>query len=90
MVLHHLPAPGAGGLEGQVHTLCTGLLARGVDVRVVCRPSLYLPAATVPLRGRTTGPAADQPAAPVGRGDTPFLRMWRTSQELAAVEEVTT
>ncbi len=87
MVLHHLPAPGAGGLEGQVHALCAGLLARGDDVRVVCRPSLYLPAATVPLRGRTTGPPADRLTA---RGDTPFLRMWRTSQELAAVGEVTT
>ncbi len=87
MVLHHLPAPGAGGLEGQVHTLCTGLLARGVDVRVVCRPSLYLPAATVPLRERTTGPPAEQQAA---QGETPFLRMWRTSQELVEVEEVTT
>ena len=34
VVLHHLPAPGAGGLESQVHDLCAGLLERGVNVRV--------------------------------------------------------
>src|SRR6266511_2220465 len=26
VVLNHMPAPGAGGLEGQVHDVCTGLL----------------------------------------------------------------
>lgn len=87
MVLHHLPAPGAGGLEGQVHDLCTGLLARGVDVRVVCRPSLYLPAASVPLLHRVTAlPPEEDLAGP----DTAFLRMWRTSQQLAEGEEWST
>ncbi|MGI8491302.1 MAG: glycosyltransferase family 4 protein [Acidimicrobiales bacterium] len=87
MVLHHLPAPGAGGLEGQVHDLCAGLLARGIDVRVVCRPSLYLPAATVPLLERVTAFPADRPTA---SPDTAFLETWRTSQELAEAEELTT
>ena len=80
MVLHHLPAPGAGGLEGQVHDLCSGLLERGIDVRVVCRPSLYLPAGDVPLQGRVTALAA---AEPVADHATPFLGLWQTSRELA-------
>jgi D-inositol-3-phosphate glycosyltransferase len=84
MVLHHLPAPGAGGVEGQVHDLCTGLLARGVQVRVVCRPSLYLPAPQVPLRPHVTAVADDETTP---QSDTPFLRVWRTSQQLAEAED---
>jgi len=87
VVLHHLPAPGAGGLEGQVHDLCAWLLARDVDVRVVCRPSLYLPAATVPLLQRVTALPAGRPTA---KDDTPFLQLWRTSRELAEAEEWST
>ena len=86
MVLHHLPAPGAGGLEGQVHDLCCGLLERGIDVRVVCRPNLYLPAPDVPLQGRVTALAA---ATPPAEHTTPFLQMWNTSRELAEAEELT-
>ncbi len=86
VVLHHLPAPGAGGLESQVHDLCAGLLERGVDVRVVCRPSLYMPAAVVPLLARVTALPAYPPSA---KRDTAFLTMWRTSQELAQAEEWT-
>jgi D-inositol-3-phosphate glycosyltransferase len=86
VVLHHLPAPGAGGLEGQVHDLCCGLLERGIDVRVVCRPNLYLPAPDVPLQGRVTALAAATP--PAGH-TTPFLQMWNTSRELAEAEELT-
>jgi len=86
VVLHHLPAPGAGGLEGQVHDLCSGLIERGIDVRVVCRPSLYLPASDVPLQGRVTAlPAAEPPA----QHDTPFLQLWHTSRELYEAEELT-
>jgi starch synthase len=70
-----------------VHDVCTGLLARGVDVRLVCRDSRYLPAAAVPLLDRVT-------PLPAGRltatSDTPFMAMWRTSQELARAEELTT
>jgi glycosyltransferase involved in cell wall biosynthesis len=86
VVLHHLPAPGAGGLEGQVHDLCCGLLERGIDVRVVCRPSLYLPAPDVPLQGRVTAPAVVEPPAEYA---SPFLQMWDTSRELAEAEELT-
>jgi D-inositol-3-phosphate glycosyltransferase len=86
VVLHHLPAPGAGGLEGQVHDLCCGLLERGIDVRVVCRPNLYLPAPDVPLQGRVTALAA---ATPPAEHTTPFLQMWNTSRELAEAEELT-
>jgi D-inositol-3-phosphate glycosyltransferase len=86
VVLHHLPAPGAGGLEGQVHDLCCGLLERGIDVRVVCRPNLYLPAPDVPLQGRVTALAA---ATPPAEHATPFLQMWNTSRELAEAEELT-
>lgn len=86
MVLHHLPAPGAGGLEGQVHDLCCGLLERGIDVRIVCRPHLYLPAPDVPLQGRVTALAA---ATPPAEHTTPFLQMWNTSRELAEAEELT-
>jgi D-inositol-3-phosphate glycosyltransferase len=85
VVLHHLPAPGSGGLEGQVHDLCSGLLERGIDVRVVCRSTLYLPAPDVPLRGRvTTLPNAERPAEHA----SPFLQMWHTSRELAEAEEL--
>jgi D-inositol-3-phosphate glycosyltransferase len=86
VVLHHLPAPGAGGLEGQVHDLCCGLLERGIDVRLVCRPNLYLPAPDVPLQGRVTALAA---ATPPAEHATPFLQMWNTSRELAEAEELT-
>jgi D-inositol-3-phosphate glycosyltransferase len=86
MVLHHLPAPGAGGLEGQVHDLCSGLLERGIDVRVVCRSSLYLPAPNVPLQGRAT---ALPVAAPMVEHATPFLELWHTSRELGEAEELT-
>ena len=86
MVLHHLPAPGAGGLEGQVHDLCSGLLERGIDVRVVCRPSLYMPARDVPLHGRVTALAGVEPVA---QHTTPFLEVWQTSRELADAEELT-
>jgi glycosyltransferase involved in cell wall biosynthesis len=86
VVLHHLPAPGAGGLEGQVHDLCSGLLERGIDVRVVCRPSLYLPARDVPLQGRVTTLRGGEP---VGGHATPFLELWQTSRELAEAEELT-
>jgi glycosyltransferase involved in cell wall biosynthesis len=62
-----------------------GLLERGVDVRVVCRRSLYLPATDVPLQERAT----TLPDAPPSTGaETDFLNLWRTSQELAEAEEL--
>ena len=68
-----------------MHDLCSGLLERGVDVRVVCRPSLYLPAPDVPLQGRVTAlPVAESPA----EHDTAFLELWRTSRELYEAEEL--
>lgn len=84
VVLHHLPGPGAGGLEGQVHDLCTGLLARGVDVRVVCRPTRYLPAQQVPLRPYVNVVPADRTP---GERDNPFLSLLRTSRDLARAED---
>ena len=84
MVLHHLPGPGAGGLEGQVHDLCTGLLARGVQLTVVCRPTLYLPAQQVPLRVHVHAVAGDLTP---GELDNPFLGMWRTSRDLSLAED---
>ena len=69
-----------------MHDLCSGLMERGIDVRVVCRPSLYLPASDVPLQGRVTAlPAAEPPA----QHDTPFLQLWHTSRELYKAEELT-
>jgi D-inositol-3-phosphate glycosyltransferase len=62
------------------------LLERGIDVRVVCRPNLYLPAPDVPLQGRVTALAA---ATPPAEHTTPFLQMWNTSRELAEAEELT-
>jgi D-inositol-3-phosphate glycosyltransferase len=84
VVLHHLPGPGAGGLEGQVHDLCTGLLARGVQVTVACRPTLYLPAQQVPSRVHLHAVAGDLTP---GELDNPFLGMWRTSRDLALAED---
>lgn len=78
-----MPAPGAGGLEGQVHDVCTGLLDRGIDVHVTCRPSLYLPARDVPLVAHVNAVGADLSAAEI---DNPFLGMWRTSRDLAQAE----
>jgi D-inositol-3-phosphate glycosyltransferase len=69
-----------------VHDLCSGLLERGIDVRVVCRPSLYLPAPDVPLHGRVTALPA---AASQAEHATPFLELWQTSRELAEAEELT-
>lgn len=80
VVLNHLPAPGAGGLEGQVHDVCTGLLDRGVDVQVLCPPSLYLPAPHIPLLAQVSAVRLDLTPAEI---DNPFLGMWRTSRELA-------
>lgn len=82
--MHHLPAPGAGGLEGQVHDLCIGLLARGVEVTVVCRPTLYLPAEDVPLRLHVHAVAG---ALTPGERGNPFLGLWRTSRDLALAED---
>ena len=69
-----------------MHDLCSGLLERGIDVRVVCRPSLYLPAGDVPLQGRVTAVAANDPPAVHA---TSFLELWQTSRELAEAEELT-
>jgi glycosyltransferase involved in cell wall biosynthesis len=84
VVMHHLPAPGAGGVEGQVHELCTGLMDRGVQVHVVCRPSLYLPAPRVPLWPYVTAVPDDRIPAD---SDTAFLTLWRTSRDLAAAAD---
>lgn len=67
-----------------MHDLCVGLLARGVDVHVVCRPTLYLPAQQVPLRGYVNAVAGDLTP---GEVDNPFLGMWRTSRDLAEAED---
>ncbi len=83
VVLNHMPAPGAGGLEGQVHDVCTGLLDRGVEVQVACRPSLYMPAGNVPLLEHVHTVTADLTPAEI---DNRFLGMWRTSQDLAKAE----
>src|SRR6266511_3777546 len=83
VVLNHMPAPGAGGLEGQVHDVCTGLLDRGVEVQVACRPSLYMPAGNVPLLAHVHTVTADLTPAEI---DNRFLGMWRTSQDLAKAE----
>ena len=83
VVLNHLPGPGAGGLEGQVHDLCTGLLDRGVEVQVVCRPSLYMPAENIPLLKHVHAVTVDLTPTEI---DQPFLGMWRTSQDLAQAE----
>jgi D-inositol-3-phosphate glycosyltransferase len=84
VVLNHLPGPGAGGLEGQVHDVCTGLLDRGVDVQVTCQPSLYLPAENIPLLKHIHAVTVDLTPAEI---DHPFLGMWRTSQDLAQAED---
>jgi D-inositol-3-phosphate glycosyltransferase len=69
-----------------VHDLCSGLLERGIDVRVVCRSSLYLPAPDVPLQKRVTAPPVVEPPAEYA---SPFLQMWQTSRELGEAEELT-
>ena len=66
-----------------MHDVCTGLLDRGIDVHVTCRPSLYLPARDVPLLAHGNAVDADLSAAEI---DNPFLGMWRTSRDLAQAE----
>jgi len=66
-----------------VHDVCTGLLDRGIEVQVTCRPSLYLPARDVPLVAHVNAVGADLSAAEI---DNPFLGMWRTSRDLAQAE----
>ncbi len=84
VVLNHMPGPGAGGLEGQVHDVCTGLLNRGVDVHVACRPSLYMPAEKVPLLEHVHAVTVNLTPAEI---DNPFLGMWGTSRNLAQAED---
>jgi D-inositol-3-phosphate glycosyltransferase len=83
VVLNHMPGPGAGGLEGQVHDVCTGLRNRGLDVHVACRPSLYMPAENIPLLEHIHAVTVDLTPAEI---DNPFLCMWRTSKDLAQAE----
>jgi len=71
-------------LEGQVHDVCTGLLDRGVEVEVVCRPTCYLPAPDIPLLQHVRAVTVDLTPA---QSDNPFLGMWYISQELARAED---
>lgn len=80
MLLGNVPAPGGGGLEGQVYDLSMGLLERGVDVQVVCSDRLHMPAPHSTLSDRTVTIPFEQTKLEM---ENPYISNLRLSRELS-------
>lgn len=80
MLLGNIPAPGGGGLEGQVYDLSAGLLQLGVDVEIVCADRLHMPAADHALGDRIHSIPFEQSDLEMRH---PYLSNLRLSLELS-------
>jgi glycosyltransferase involved in cell wall biosynthesis len=84
MLLGNIPAPGGGGLEGQVYDLSRGLVERGVDVELVCADRLHMPAAQNLLTDRLRTVPFQQTEQERGH---PYISNLRLSRDLAGAAD---